>query len=136
MSDFHHVYLVMMLTCQHVKMSASFILLKGVGCQRSATKGADYDGIADVTSDGTPCLKWTEGYGGQWANQGDHNYCRNPSDDPIGVHCPTGASSVGYCNVPTCPEVYITRNFTCTDWVQDRAYWVWENEVPSTCESE
>ena len=113
-----------------------FSLLKGVGCQRSATNGADYDGIASVTSAGTPCLKWTEGYGGLWASQGDHNYCRNPSNNPNGVLCTTGASSVGYCDVPTCPEVYITRTFTCTDWLANRAYWVWEHEVPSTCTSE
>ena len=33
-------------------------------------------------------------------------------------------------------QVYNTRTFTCTDWVQNRAYWVWEHEVPSTCTSE
>ena len=33
-------------------------------------------------------------------------------------------------------QVYTTRTFECTDWVQNRAYWVWEHEVPSTCESE
>ena len=34
------------------------------------------------------------------------------------------------------PEVHTTRNFTCTDWVADRAYWVWDHEVPSECTSE
>ena len=110
--------------------------IKDVGCQRSSTKGADYDGIASETEEGTPCLKWTEGYNGLWASQGDHNYCRNPSNNPNGVLCTTGPSSVGYCDVPFCPEVYTTRTFTCTDWVQNRAYWVWDHDVPAACESE
>ena len=43
---------------------------------------------------------------------------------------------MGYCDVPFCPEVYTTRTFTCTDWVQNRAYWVWDHDVPAACESE
>ena len=119
----------------YVQTWLSFSVI-GVGCQRSSTKGADYDGIASETEDGTPCLKWTEGYNGLWASQGEHNYCRNPSNNPNGVLCTTGPSSVGYCDVPFCPEVYTTRTFTCTDWVQNRAYWVWDHDVPAACESE
>ena len=33
------------------------------------------------------------------------------------------------------PEIFTTRNFTCTDWAGG-AYWLWEHVVPSTCTSE
>ena len=33
------------------------------------------------------------------------------------------------------PEIFTTRNFTCTDWAGG-AYWVWQHQVPSTCTSE
>ena len=33
------------------------------------------------------------------------------------------------------PEIFTTRNFTCSDWAGG-VYWVWQHAVPSTCTSE
>ena len=105
-----------------------------IGCLRG--KGTDYRGRASQTVDGVPCVKWTEGLGGRHSDQGDHNFCRNPSDNPNGVWCTTGASSFGFCDVPKCDPVVKTRNVSCSDWVSGRAYWKWDHEIPSTCQSE
>ena len=119
-----------------------------IGCQKESTKGVDYRGRAAETVDGDACLKWTEGYGGEWADDVahmahyvvEHNFCRNPNDDPNGVWCTTSTnsdtSSIGYCNVPKCEPVITTRDVSCSEWHGGRAYWKWDYEIPDTCESE
>ena len=61
--------------------------------------------------------------------------CRSVSTN-IGGTTEAAAFSTGVPLKRTKRQVYNTRTFTCSDWVQNRAYWVWEHEVPSTCESE
>ena len=100
-----------------------------IGCQKESTNGVDYRGRAAETVDGVACMKWTEG-----VTEGEHNFCRNPTDDPNGVWCNTGPSSTGYCNVPKCDPVITTRDVSCSDWVGGRAYWKWDYEIPNTCE--
>ena len=51
-----------------------------IGCQKQSTNGIDYRGRAAETVDGVPCMKWTEG-----VTEDEHNFCRNPTDDPNGV---------------------------------------------------
>ena len=101
-----------------------------IGCQKESTNGVDYRGRAAETVDGVACLKWTEG-----VTEGEHNFCRNPNDNPNGVWCNTGPSSVGYCNVPKCDPVITTREASCSDWVGGRAYWKWDYEIPNACQS-
>ena len=113
-----------------------------IGCQKESTNGVDYRGRAAETVDGVPCVKWTEGYGGALAELGDHNFCRNPLDinDPNGVWCTTSPdlveSSINYCNVPKCDPVVTTRDVSCADWYDGRAYWKWEYTIPDNCYSE
>ena len=111
-----------------------------VGCQKEETNGVDYRGRADETVDGVPCMKWTEGFGGKWSSEGEHNFCRNPSDNANGVWCTTStnkaSSSIGYCNVPKCDPVIKTREVECVDWVDGRARWKWDWEIPNTCSRE
>ena len=113
-----------------------------VGCQKESTNGVDYRGRAAETVDGVPCVPWTEGYGGALAELGDHNFCRNPLDinDPNGVWCTTSPdlveSSINYCNVPKCDPVVTTRDVSCADWYDGRAYWKWEYTIPDNCYSE
>ena len=102
-----------------------------IGCQKESTNGIDYRGRAAETVDGVPCMKWTEG-----VTEDEHNFCRNPTDDPNGVWCNTGASSTGYCNVPKCDPLITTREAECVDWIEGRAYWKWDYEIPDTCTRE
>ena len=111
-----------------------------IGCQKEETNGVDYRGRAGETVEGVPCMKWTEGFGGKWSSEGEHNFCRNPSDNPNGVWCTTStnkaSSSIGYCNVPKCDRVIKTREVECVDWVGGRARWKWDWEIPNTCSRE
>ena len=105
-----------------------------IGCQKPSTNGVDYRGRAAETVDGIPCLKWTEGVINPPSIPSEHNYCRNPTDDPNGVWCNTGPSTTGYCNVPKCDPVFTTRDVSCSEWVGGKAYWKWDYEIPDTCE--
>ena len=102
-----------------------------IGCQKESTNGVDYRGRAAETVAGVACVKWAEG-----VTEGEHNFCRNPNDDPNGVWCNTGASSTGYCNVPKCDPLITTREAECADWIGGRAYWKWDYEIPTTCTRE
>jgi Kringle domain. len=104
-----------------------------IGCQKESTNGVDYRGRAAETVDGVACMKWTEGVINPPSTTSEHNFCRNPTDDPNGVWCNTGPSSTGYCNVPKCNPVITTRDVSCSEWVGGRAYWKWDYEIPNTC---
>ena len=105
-----------------------------IGCQKPSTNGVDYRGRAAETVDGVACLKWTEGVIDPPSTTSEHNFCRNPNDDPNGVWCNTGPSSTGYCNVPKCDPVITTRDVSCSEWHGGRAYWKWDYEIPNACE--
>ena len=78
----------------------------GVGCQEQSTNGADYSGTAHTTRGGLTCQAWSvqEPHGHDYSDVGDHNYCRNPIDDPRGVWCYTTdpGDRWDYCPVPLC----------------------------------
>ena len=111
-----------------------------VGCQKESTNGVDYRGRAAETVEGVACLKWTEGHGGDWADVGEHNFCRNQNNYSNGVWCTVStdaaSSSIGTCNVPKCDPVIATREANCVDWDGGRAYWKWDFEVPANCTRE
>ena len=102
-----------------------------IGCQKESTKGVDYRGKAAETVDGDACANWAEG-----VTEGEHNFCRNPSDDPNGVWCKTVANTYAFCNVPKCDPLITTREAECADWIGGRAYWKWDFEIPTTCTRE
>ena len=81
----------------------------------------DYRGPLQVTKSRRQCQKWTEQYP-QEHNQtsdnypgvglGDHNYCRNPSNDPGGAWCFTTDPEKrwDYCDVPKCSLPFSKRD--------------------------
>lgn len=75
--------------------------------------GFNYRGIANRTRSGLKCQSWNA----QWPHQhgntqskkpglglGDHNYCRNPDNEPDGPWCYTTSNLTRweYCAVPHC----------------------------------
>ena len=106
----------------------------GIGCQKESSKGVDYRGNA-AEVDGVACANWADD---QWADdvEGEHNFCRNPTDHADGVWCKTVANTYGFCNVPKCEALITERYISCSEWHGGRAYWKWDYELPSTCESE
>ena len=72
-------------------------------CQEGKPRGVSYSGIVDVTASGTPCRVWQPKE--LQDHQGvEHNHCRNPVEDPMGVWCQTDDPNEtwGYCSVPIC----------------------------------
>ena len=72
--------------------------------------GQDYRGSVAVTSSGLTCQRWTsqtphehvrteERYPGK--GLGDHNYCRNPDEEPGGAWCYTVNPEIRwqYCDI-------------------------------------
>ena len=75
----------------------------------------DYRGPLQVTESGEQCQKWTEQYPHKHsrteanypeAGLGNHNYCRNPDDEPTGAWCYTNNPDKRWehCGVPECPS--------------------------------
>ena len=79
---------------------------KGVGCQEEGTLGAYYSGTAITTNGGLTCQAWSvqEPHEHSRSYLGDHNYCRNPDGDPVGVWCYTTDPDTNWdhCPVPRC----------------------------------
>ena len=76
----------------------------------------DYRGPQQVTKSGEQCQKWTE----QWPQRhsrteanypdsglGNHNYCRNPDNEPSGAWCYTTNPEKRWetCDVPRCESL-------------------------------
>ena len=68
--------------------------------------GKEYQGTANTTLGGLTCQAWSaqEPHGHGYSDLGDHNYCRNPDDDPLGVWCYTTDPDIeyDYCPVYFC----------------------------------
>jgi len=73
----------------------------------------DYRGKVNVTTSGYPCMNWRQqsphSHSRTEANYpdtglGDHNYCRNPDNEPEGAWCYTTNPDQrwDYCGVPKC----------------------------------
>jgi len=85
-----------------------------VGCL-SDPIGASYQGKASVTSIGYVCQRWDMNYPTRTGpndvlppeNDRDHNFCRNPDNDPSGPWCYAVSKSWGkaYCDIPFCSGV-------------------------------
>ena len=59
-------------------------------CQKAGfAPGKDFSGRTNITASGLTCQNWaaSEPHEHDFAEAGDHNYCRNPSDNPRGVWC-------------------------------------------------
>ena len=59
------------------------------------------------TPDGKICQAWS---GTDFTEEGKHNYCRNPDNDPDGVWCYTNYPydrDKDYCSVPKCPKLKV-----------------------------
>ena len=79
-------------------------------CYRDSPLGRDYRGNVSQTISGKTCQKWTSQLPHEHdrtpSNRpgkglGDHNYCRNPDNEPLGPWCYTTDpdSRWEYCNV-------------------------------------
>ena len=82
-----------------------------IGCYGGLQK--DYRGPLQVTNTGKKCQKWTSQFPHEHSRTdskypdsglGDHNYCRNPDNEPDGAWCYTEDpnSRWEYCNVTKC----------------------------------
>jgi hypothetical protein len=75
----------------------------------------DYRGTINSTHSGLTCQSWSA----QWPNEhsmtsaqyptsglGNHNYCRNPNNQPGGAWCYTSNTDIPweYCDVPVCKD--------------------------------
>ena len=81
-------------------------------CQSKSMMGRDYRGIVNTTKDGIPCQRWndTEPHEHLFAEEGEHNFCRNPIGAPAEkVFCYTTDPAVRYqfCSVPSCPPLKV-----------------------------
>ncbi|XP_063687199.1 plasminogen-like [Bolinopsis microptera] len=87
----------------------------------------DYRGPLQVTESGEQCQKWTEQYPQEHsrteenypeAGLGNHNYCRNPDNEPAGAWCYTTNPDKrwDYCDVPKCPSTLAKKD--CWDSLQ------------------
>ena len=73
-------------------------------CQEGKPLGLSYIGSVDVTANGVPCRVW-QPYELQDHQGVEHNHCRNPDHDPVGVWCYIANNTQetwGYCSVPIC----------------------------------
>ena len=52
------------------------------GCQEGNPMGASYSGFMNHTATGKACQVWSEA---DYAEEGEHNHCRNPDDDPDAI---------------------------------------------------
>ncbi|ELU17674.1 hypothetical protein CAPTEDRAFT_50131, partial [Capitella teleta] len=75
--------------------------------------GTEYDGLLNTTISGRKCQRWDSQYPHDHtstatynfpSNSIAHNYCRNPSNDPLGPWCYTTDPTVRweYCFVLYC----------------------------------
>ena len=75
-------------------------------CQEGNPLGASYLGKTNVTTSGRTCQVWAASHPHEhdYTYVGEHNYCRNPYDDPLGVYCYTTDPDKRweYCSVPKC----------------------------------
>ena len=75
-------------------------------CQEGNPLGASYLGRTNVTASGRTCQVWSASQPHQhsYTDVGEHNYCRNPYGDPLGVYCYTTDPDKRWehCSVPTC----------------------------------
>ena len=99
-----------------------------VGCQEGSPPGIDYDGIANMTTDGFPCVVWSESDKLDYPDYdlGSHNQCRNPNSEAGGVWCYTEEYDAagfqwGYCPVPRCPQTFLSVEAKAADWNPPRA---------------
>ena len=62
----------------------------------------DYRGTINSTQSGLTCQSWSA----QWQVGGNHNYCRNPNNQPGGAWCYTTNADMSweYCDVPVCKD--------------------------------
>ncbi|XP_072049663.1 alkaline phosphatase-like isoform X2 [Amphiura filiformis] len=96
----------------------------------SDSLGREYRGTVSQTIHGTECQSWTEQEPHEHdrtpenypdTGLGEHNYCRNPDDEPIGPWCYTTDPETRWAYCPVGPV-----NKTCkTDEIttEDAAYW-------------
>ena len=77
-----------------------------VQCQVGIPLGFLYDGNSNVTIDGTACQPWasSQPHKHNFTALGEHNHCRNPNGDQLGVWCFTSDPHKrwDYCPVPRC----------------------------------
>ena len=104
---------------------ANFSFSYDVGCQEGSPPGIDYDGIANMTTDGFPCVVWSESNRPDY-ELGNHNQCRNPDSDAGGVWCYTEEfDAVGFqwgsCPVPRCAQTFLSVEAKAADWNPPRA---------------
>lgn len=78
---------------------------KDIGCQNG--NGRNYTGTANVTQDGTSCIKWNDpqvlrtGTTFDQQQTWNHNFCRNPDGD-TSPWCMIGAKQYAPCDIPDC----------------------------------
>ena len=79
------------------------LVASGVDCYNQTTRGQDYTGTVNTTTNGHSCKAWTD----TWKpSVGSHSYCRNPTWGSSGFRlwCYTMAPGPRweYCDVPEC----------------------------------
>ena len=105
-------------------MKSFLILLRLAMCKRCIYKtyyGSVYSGLytgkISQTMSGTPCQRWDA----SWPHRPsvtpvtrNHNYCRNPDNDPLGPWCYTtdGITRYEYCSIPICRSQTTVREPT------------------------
>ena len=108
-----------------VVLAALAVTVTGEECYNTQTKGSDYRGAKDTTSDGTVCKHWDTGVYREFkefyatdvfgmdsgVNDGNGRLCRNPDpDEQTEPWCyllggPNGLTAMRtVCGVPACPE--------------------------------
>ena len=79
-------------------------------CQEGNPLGASYSGTINHTSSGKVCQSWSaqEPHEHGSTEVGEHNYCRNPSGNVLGVYCYTTDPDKRWehCSVPLCSPTY------------------------------
>ena len=75
-------------------------------CQEGSPLGVNYLGRINVTTSGRTCQVWAalQPHEHDYTDVGEHNYCRNPAGDSVGVWCYTTDPDKRweYCSVPRC----------------------------------
>ena len=75
-------------------------------CLEGNPLGASYSGNMSQTKSGRTCQAWSaqEPHEHSYTEVGEHNHCRNPFGDPIGVWCYTTDENKRWehCSVPIC----------------------------------
>ena len=109
-----------------VVLAALAVTVTGEECYNTQTKGSDYRGAKDTTSDRTQCSTWDSGvyiesfddsatdkFGEDFGlTDGEGNLCRNPvPDEQTEPWCYVVNDNTGHwratrtvCGVPSCPE--------------------------------